>query len=79
MDVKNRLIIVEYYDPTTITNWQDPSTIKYEAATCQTVGYILEKTQKHLITFSQMNDLGQINDVTVIPAGCIIKTRYIKK
>ena len=78
LQIKNKLVIVNYQDPTTWSSWQNPEDVIFTAAECVSIGWVMEDTKQKLVIFGAMNDLGQISDVTVIPKGCIIKIRTIK-
>jgi hypothetical protein len=76
---KRPLIVVEWDDITTNTDW-DKEDIDHtkDALSCISVGWRLKSTNKHLVLTPMRTKDGRCNDRQIIPKGAIRSIRRIE-
>lgn len=78
--MKPKMVLVEWEDinvPPT-AGWVDRETaLSMKPMPCKTVGFLLKRNSRVVITVQNISEDGEYNTVEVIPAGCVIKIRRL--
>jgi len=71
---------VVWNDSTEFTGWQDPRRQDYSGLKCQTVGWVVDESDKHLALAGSIapNATSTATGVMVIPKSAIVKRRKVR-
>lgn len=67
---------IHWEDICTMSGWKHPN--KCSTMYAVAVGYLIEKTKKHIKLASMVSDDGQTADITTFPIGCVRKMKRVK-
>lgn len=67
------IVLIEWMDiHNPPCSWEEKDyAIKHEPMMCKSVGFLLFRGEKKVITAQNMSEDGDFNTIEVIPAGCI--------
>ena len=76
---KKKIVLVNWLDTCSRdSRWVDPKE-RMVPVKCQSVGFLLEKTKKHVALAALDSEDNMVNNLNTIPRGCVQSIRYLKE
>ena len=77
---KLQLVHVEWLDIKSESGWFRPEVAAaFEPIKCRDVGWVLRHDERALVLARSRNDEGDVGDVCIIPAGCVVRVTRMGK
>lgn len=72
--MKRELVMVEWLDIQSNAGWHSAKDARaFKPTRCRDVGWILQRDESSLTLYRSKNSEGDVGDVAVFPAGCIVR------
>jgi len=74
-----KIVIVEYYDPATLSGWEPRMEVEREKPyLCKAIGWVVSEDNDFLrLSAMRCDQIDNFNNRAMIPKGCIVSTKEI--
>lgn len=77
---REEILIIEYYDPATVSGWEDRLDVEREKPyLCEVVGWLVCEDRDFVrLSAMRCDQLNNFNNRVIVPKGCIAKRTVVK-